>query len=538
MALAPPSEASLELAPGPDRDRAAAGRRRLRVDPLELLVLLLFAAVSSWVLALDLYQVIAHGRVWTGTDGLFIADQMQYLAWIRDASHHVLASDLFVINQTPHDYLQPAVLISGGLTALGMAPWLSLLLWKPVAVVGGFLAVRAYVHRLLPGRYAQLAALVLALFFGSFGTLGDEWLPFWSWGYPFGLMAIAAMVAGLVAYSRARQRGTGMWQAPVLGLLAAWLHPWQGETLILVVVGGEVLAALARSDEKDGHVALRRRLLLCAGTVVVTALPLVYYGILDRADVVWRLGRIGTSNGWGFGGVMESLIPLFVVAALSYRRRPRSFLAAATLTWPLAALGVYGISIGGLGATPLHAFAGITIPLAVLAVRGIQSLPLARLPYRRLAAVAAVLLVGATTIPATVIQLSSAHIFMGPYKNDGNFIRRDEQRAMSFLARDPTPGGVLTPFYLGMVLPAITGRHTYIGDHLWSVPNYKQRFAQTFNLFKWPETNSAARAFVRSTGARFVLDDCHGHAGGLVQKLTPISRAVYTFGCATVLQLY
>jgi hypothetical protein len=538
MALAPPSTASLDVARPPDLDRVQAFRRRLRVDPLELLVLLLFAAVSAWVLALDLYQVIVHGRVWTGTDGLFIADQMQYLAWIRDASHHVLASDLFVINQTPHDYIQPAVLISGGLTALGMAPWLSLLLWKPVGVVGAFLAVRAYVRRMIRGRYAQLAALVLALFFGSFGTLGDEWLPFWSWGYPFGLMAIAAMVAALVSYSRARAGGTGLWQAPVLGLLAAWLHPWQGETLILVVLGGEVGSALLRSEVEEDRIALRRRLLLLAGTVIATALPLIYYGILDRADVVWRLGRIGTSNGWGFGGVMESLIPLFVAAALSYRLRPRSFIEAATMAWPLAALAVYAISISGLGATPLHAFAGITIPLAVLAVRGVQSLALDRLPYRRLAAAAAALVVAGATIPATVEQLSGTYQFMGPYKNDGNFIRRDEQRAMSFLARDRTPGGVLTPFYLGMVLPAITGRHTYIGDHLWSVPNYKQRFAQTFNLFKWPETDSAAWTFVRSTGARFVLTDCHGHAGGLVKKLTPISRAIYPFGCATVLQLY
>jgi hypothetical protein len=534
MALAPPTTASREIARGPEPYRAELRSRRFRIDPLELLVLAVFAAVSGWVLALDVYQVIAHGRVWTGTDGLFIADQMQYLAWIRDASHHVLASDLFVINQTPHDYLQPAVLISGGLTALGVAPWLSLMLWKPVGVVGGFLAVRAYVRRMVQGRWAQLAALVLALFYGWFGTLGDAWLPFWSWGYPFGLMAIAAMVAGLVAYSRARERATGLWQAPLLGLLASWLHPWQGETLILVLLGGEMLAAVTRSGER---VALRRRLLLLALTVVATALPLIYYGILDRADIVWRLGRIGTSNGWGFGGVMKSLIPLFVVAALSYRRRPRSFIAAATMSWPLAALAVYGISIAGLGATPLHAFAGITIPLAVLAVGGVQSLPLARLPYRRLAAVAAVAVIGVTTIPVTVDQFRDAHIFMGPYKNDGNFIRPDEQRALSFLARDRTPGGVLAPFYLGMVVPAITGRHTYIGDFLWSVPNYKQRFAQSFNLFKWPETNRAAWAFVRSTVARFVLNDCHGHAGGLVQKLTPISRAIYPFGCSTVLEI-
>ncbi len=531
MALAPPSPATVELDRAPRIGDRVAGRWRLRIDPLELVVLLLFAAISVWVLALDLYEVIAHGRVWTGTDGLFIADQMQYLAWIRDASHHVLASDLFVLNQTPHDYLQPAVLMSGGLTALGVAPWLSLLLWKPVAVVGAFLALRAYVHRLVVGRYARLAAMLLALFFGSFGTLGDEWLPFWSWGYPFGLMAIAAMVAGVVAYSRARERGTGLWQAPVLGLLASWLHPWQGETFILLLIGGELLAVLARSG---ASVPVRRRVLLCASTVVLTALPLIYYGILDRVDEVWRLGRIGTSNGWGFGGVMESLVPLLVAAALSYRWRPRSFLAVATMTWPFVALAVYGVSIAGLGATPLHAFAGVTIPLAVLAVNGIRSLPLSRLPFRRLVGAA---LIAAVTIPATVEQLSSAHIFMGPYKNDGNFIRSDEQRALSFLARYKQPGGVLAPFYLGMVVPAITGRHTYIGDFLWSVPNYPERFKQSFNLFKYPEPGPTARAFVLSTGARFVLNDCHGHAGGLVNKLAPISRAIYPFGCSTVLEI-
>src|SRR5262249_47742797 len=193
----------------------------------------------------------------------------------------------------------------------------------------------------------------------------------------------------------------------------------------------ELLAALARSD--GGTVPVKRRLLLSTTTVALTALPLIYYGILDRADEVWRLGRIGTNNGWGFGGVMESLVPLLVVAALSYPRRPRSFLAAATMTWPFAALVVYGASSAGLGATPLHAFAGITIALAVLAVRGIQSLPLARVLARfRIPAwwarVVGAVLVAAVTIPAAVEQLSSAHQFFGPYKNDGNFIRRDEQR--------------------------------------------------------------------------------------------------------------
>ena len=53
--------------------------------------------------------MVVHHRVWTGTDGVYIVDQMQYLAWIRDASNHVLSSNLFVLRPTPHDYFQPAV---------------------------------------------------------------------------------------------------------------------------------------------------------------------------------------------------------------------------------------------------------------------------------------------------------------------------------------------------------------------------------------------------------------------------------------------
>ena len=148
-----------------------------------------------------------HGRVWTGTDGVYIVDQMQYLAWIKDASKHVLASNLFVLRDTPADYFNPAVVVSGGLTALGMAPWLSLLLWKPVAVVAFFFAVRAFAWRLLTGLWPRRAALVLALFFGSFtnvygsfSVLGDLFPGFLTWGYVFGVMALAAMVWALVAH--------------------------------------------------------------------------------------------------------------------------------------------------------------------------------------------------------------------------------------------------------------------------------------------------------------------------------------------------
>src|SRR5260370_20142512 len=96
--------------PPPHRPVQPPGRR-LRLDGFEIGVLAVFGAVSAWVLGLDLFQVIAHGRVWTGTDGVYLVDQMQYLSWIQSASDHVLSANLFVLHPTSPDYYQPAITI-------------------------------------------------------------------------------------------------------------------------------------------------------------------------------------------------------------------------------------------------------------------------------------------------------------------------------------------------------------------------------------------------------------------------------------------
>ena len=431
-------------------------------------MLVLFAAVSLFVLALDLWQVVANGRVWTGTDGVYIVDQMQYLAWIKDASRHVLASNLFVLRSTPTDYFQPAVVISGGLTALGMAPWLALLLWKPVAVVAFFFAVRAFVRRSLKGLWARRAALVLALFFGSYtlvygnvSVLGDLFPGFLTWGYVFGVLALAAMVAALVVYSDARSTPRRLWLPGLLGALASLLHPWNGELLIVMVVAAEAVMLVSR---RYG----RGELKLTAATVLGTGAPLIYYAILGKTDISWKLAQVASKHSFSFVSIVIAVAPLLLPALIAYCRRPTTFLDTATRVWPVAAFGIFLQSGTSLGATPLHAFQGITIPLAVLAVEGLQTVGWQRLRYPVLIGAIAV---AAFTIPTTIKELSIARSLAAPTADNANFITHDESAALDFLSNDKEPGSVLTRSYLGAAVPGQTGRHTYVGDCLWSEPS-------------------------------------------------------------------
>ena len=512
-------------------------RGRGRLDGFDKSVLFLFAAVSLFVLAADLWQVIVHGRVWTGTDGVYVVDQKQYLAWIQEASHHVLASNLFVLRGTPADYFNPAVVVSGGLTALGMAPWLSLLVWKPVAVIAFFFAVRAFAWRLVSGLWPRRAALVLALFFGSFtnvygsfSVLGDLFPGFLTWGYVFGVMALAAMVWALVAHNDSRLNDRRLWLAGVLGGLASLLHPWNGELLIAMVVAAELVMLasrrLGRSDLK-----------LTIATVAGTGIPLLYYAILGKSDLSWKLAQVASKHAFSFLSITIAIVPLIVPAAVAYTRRPTTFLAAAARTWPVAAFAIFVLSGTSLGATPLHSFQGITIPLAVLAVEGFQIIGWDRIQRPVLAGA---VLVALFTIPATVEELHIAAGLAAPTPENANFIRRDERAALNYLARDKDPGSVLTRSYLGAVVPGKTGRHTYIGDCLWSEP---QCMNLTFNA-QWlfagapsgQPTSDAARSFVLTSGARFLLADCETTTD-IPRLLGPLIRSTHSFGCAAVYEV-
>src|SRR5207248_6463813 len=158
----------------------------------------------------------------------------------------------------------------------------------------------------------------------------------------------------LLAYDRLRSRDRSGWLPGVLGLLAGLLHPWHGALLIAIVLGAE---ATLRVGNRRGT----RGLALPTLTILLSALPLAYYGLLGHFDDSWHLAREASKHSFPLWPIALAVLPLLLPAVLAYARRPRSFLPAATRAWPLAALGVYVLSASGFAATPLHAFQGITI---------------------------------------------------------------------------------------------------------------------------------------------------------------------------------
>jgi hypothetical protein len=286
-------------------------------------------------------------------------------------------------------------------------------------------------------------------------------------------------------------------------------------------------ASASRSPIGRGSVAL------AATTVAATALPLLYYVLLERLDAAWRLADTVTRHHvWALSSALLPLLPLLLAAALAYRRRPRNFLGVAARLWPFAALVVWALSMARLGATPLHAWTGITIPLAVLAVEGVRSLSLGRLCNRWLA----VIVVVALTVPGTIWMMSQTNAFIAPGRHSQNLINRSELPAFRYLASNPRPGGVLSSYTLGDAVPGETGRRSYLGDYRWSGPAYETNQTLIWEVLHGWIRGRAARAFVLGTGMRFLLADCTSHAP-LQRTLAPIVASAHGFGCATVYDL-
>ena len=516
---------------------------RARLDPFELVVLAALFASSLIVLA----GLLTRGRPLSGADGVFAVDQLQYLAWIRDAGENVLIGNFF--GPGDHVFLHPGFLLSGLLHEVtGISIPLSYLLWKPVAVVLMFGAALAYVRRQLEGRGQQRVALVLILFavmpasaivawtdwggnprqFTFDFISGEMWSGQYLWGYLMTAIAVFLMPLVLLGFERWREhRGRRGLALVSVGLLVVmWLQPWQGATLmvILVVVEGW---RLHRDRERGPAIG-------AAVACAVGAIPAVYYFVLSRVDEAWELANEANAAGaqtewsWPWWAIVLTVAPLAVPAALAYRMPMRSWQDLAMRVWPFAALVVYLLPVGTF---PYHAFQGLVIPLSVLAVLGIASRW--KPPAWAIVCVLAVMILPGFAHKLEVAR-HSVHRAGAPY-----FVFPDEVDAMKVLADDEREGLVLSPTYDGYMLPYRTGRDVYLGAFSWT-PDWKERQEPTDDLFEGRLTGEPARDFVRSTGARFVFSDCrpdlvsHDDLKALLGDMVEEDRE---FGCASLFVL-
>ena len=513
------------------------------MDAFDAVTLVLFTALAGW-LPLLLALKSNSNHVWLGVDGPNAGDQLQYLGWVQQSSRHLLISDPFVTAPARADFLDPGLAISGVLTRLGVSTSLAYYFWVPVAIVALFAAVRLLVRRLLTGTAQRRFALVIALFYVSptfvvsahllswlpaidrffiQPTVADMWPVSYLWGYPLSAVAVALLCFALLTFERDRKAARFRLWAPLLGLFCAWLQPWQGATLLGVVVSSEAIMWL-RGD-KSG-------VALPVTTAGATALPLAYYALLSHIDPAWSLaGRLN------FLVIPAStflvvLIPLGVPSLLAYRSPPKSFQEVSVRAWPFVALAqILFTSVTHIGTFAVHAVEGLSVPFAILAVIGICSLHV-RFPAGVRIGLAAAL-VAVLVVPSGIQMLNSARQVGNPViPGEDMFVNAGEWSALNYLKNDPVPGAVLSPPYLGQAVPAITGRLTWVGIYSWT-PSFAKRAALADQLLSGDLDVPEATQLVRSSNATFILSDCRHHAD-LAVLLPTIVEPGKRFGCATV----
>jgi hypothetical protein len=500
-------------------------RLRPRLTRPEAALLAVFTAASFSVFAANAMDAALHNRVFLGADGSYAPDQLQYLAWSTDAAHHGLSANLYAFGLGGHVFLHPVWLLTGLLHVdAGFSYPLLVIVWKLAAIGALFAAVRAYARSLLgPDDRAVAVAIMLALFMATpayllahsssgAGLLSVEtFAVYWVNGYFPIALAVAAMVAFVLAAAHGRTVA-----ACAAGLAASWLHPWQGAELVVIAAGLLIW-------EQRGW----RRTIAPAAAA---AAPLVYYAILARGDAGWKHAEHASAAPFTSPGPLPLLLALSVPVLLmapGYAGPAGTPAERILRLWPVAIAIVYVLSPAGA----YHAFGGLSVPASVLIVKGWPWVR-ARLqdPWARRTAIAAVC-VAVIAAPATVIRRVTGLRSGGQVDAQ---IPRDEARALDWIARSKTAGGVVSTAALGAWVPAITDRATWVGHPMWT-PGFDSRAAQLEVLFSGAADRdpAAERAFVALTRAVFVLEPC-GRAAQLAPALTPAGFRAVRIGCATV----
>ncbi|CAB4859117.1 unannotated protein [freshwater metagenome] len=521
--------------------------RYLSLDWFDWLCLALLTLLSMVVLA----PLLLKGRMLSGADGLFPPDQMQYLTWIREAGDHWLIGNEFDMRTDHRVFLHPGFLLSGIVHRwLGASLAVSFIaVWKPLAVAVAFVGCLKYTRRLLPRGWPARVGLVIALFVvmpwsglakttGWGGAPGQYQLDFISgelWtvqtllGYMMTAVAVFAMPLVLLGVERGRQGGHRalLTACAAGGAWVMWLQPWQGAELILIIVAVE----LWRRVRDKEPIAWR-----LTPVLVVSGLPAVYYAVLSATDSSWELAGKANAAGaqplweWPLWMVAITLLPLLIPAALGLGRRADDWQQVAVRVWPFAVLAVF---FQPFGTFPYHSVQGLTLPLGILAVQGLTVHRPKWVPKPHwiwVVPVLALFIIPGTAHKVRLVR-NNIHNVAYPY-----YIFSGEEAALSWLERDNRPGAVLASSYGGLLVAPYAGREVYLGPFSWT-PSWELRARVTGAFFGDQLRPRYAQRFVKSTGARYVFQECQGRVEpplSLSHELGQLVQSVHTFGCARV----
>lgn len=508
---------------------------RLRSAPAAAGLLLTLVAAAPFALLLRARLPLS------GAVSLYAEDQLQYFAWIRDASVHVFAGNRFDLAPGLRTFLHPGFTASGLVHRfVRLSVPLSFWLWEPIAIALLVTAFHRYARRLLAGSDAAVALFVslfaispLYLIGRATGVLPGEtlglaadvaremWMAGYLWGGPVTAVSIALMPFCLLALEtwRTDECRRVPWLACICALLICWIHPWQGATLAIAIAVAECVDYA------------RTRRLPRAGWLLVAsafAIPALYFAVLPHVDPTWRIyetQNVRADRPWL--APMLALLPLMLPGLPAYRLhgwRTLDWQGIVVRSWLPAAIVIYLLPL----AYPFHAIDGLSLPLGVLAVHGVRATNL-RMPAAVWAVLAVLLFVpGAFDALWTLRSKSRSG-------EHGYFVMPDEARAFTALESDRRAGGVLTSVSTGALVPFLTGREVYVGHDSWS-PDFATRARRAEALFAGRLDGDSARAFVHETRARFLIADCR-HPADVGSLIAPMLAAVRRYGCATIYEL-
>ena len=348
---------------------------------------------------------------------------------------------------------------------------------------------------------------------------------------PFAIEGLESILAG-------DARRSSVLRTSALGLLIAWLHPWQGETLIAVGAGLALLGWHDRRRREDrtprtrtGAPGSRARpgpgrlhrpgvALACAAT----AAPIVYYAALSELDRSWRVSEqasVGAARiPWPV--LVTCIAPLALVLAIASQATRSDARLRPLLLWGLCCMATVGLSFTG----QYHALDGLALPLGVLAV---AAWPRRHERWRRLVSIACVLLALAPTAGYAVRSFARLHDSSLTQYTE---LERADVRAAAVAAGRAGGRPVLAPVALGTAIPALTGAVSWVGHPIWT-PDHLARELAAERLFSGEAAPEEMHYFVLATGAAAIVEPC-AFGGEIEAELSRLGYRRLRVGCARV----